>query len=114
MKNKSQMMILRYYLLGFMFAQRLFEKIGKLRECKFDRNEFGQFLGSATVVYENPDDAAKAINEYHGAQLDDKILTVEQDSAKIVRVPKIRKGGNAIRKSGKTLRLGGRRGVLRR
>lgn len=95
--------------------QRLFEKIGKLRECKFDRNEFGQFLGSATVVYERPEDSAKAIEEYHGAQLDDKVLTVEYDSASIVRVPKVRKSGNAIRKGGKTLRVGNRRrGVGRR
>lgn len=80
-----------------------------MRECKFDRNEFGQFLGSATVVYERAEDASKAIEEYHGAQLDDKILTVEFDSAGMVRVPKIRKGGNAIQKSGKTLRVGGNR-----
>jgi RNA recognition motif-containing protein len=45
----------------------LFEKIGKLKQCKFDRNEFGQFLGSATVVYERPEDANKAIEEYHNA-----------------------------------------------
>ena len=58
------------------------------------------------MVYEQPEEAAKAIEEYHGAQLDDKILTVEYDT--MVRVPKIRRGG--IRKvGGKTLRLGGRR-----
>ena len=45
----------------------MFEKIGKLKQCKFDRNEFGQFLGSATVVYERPEDANKAIEEYHNA-----------------------------------------------
>lgn len=61
-----------------------------MRECKFDRNEFGQFLGSATVVYERPADADKAIADYHGAQLDDKILTVEYNGANIVRVPKVR------------------------
>lgn len=53
-------------------------------------------MGSATVVYEKAEDAEKAIQEYHGAQLDDKILTVEFDSASVVRVPKIRKAGNAI------------------
>jgi RNA recognition motif-containing protein len=36
-------------------------------------------LGSATVVYDKPEDAKKAIEEYHGAYLDDKILTVEYD-----------------------------------
>ena len=48
-------------------------------KCAFDRNEFGQFLGSATVIFENIEDATKAIEEYHGAQLDDKVLTVEHD-----------------------------------
>lgn len=68
-------------------------------------------MGSATVVYERAEDAEKAILEYHGAQLDEKILTVEYDNANVVRVPKLRKGGNAIQKSGgKTLRVGARRG----
>lgn len=74
-------------------------------KCIFDRNQFGQFLGSATVIYERAEDAQKAIQEYHNAQLDDRILTVELERP--VVVPKI-KGGNAIGK-GKTLRVGGRR-----
>lgn len=47
--------------------------------CRFDRNEFGQFLGSATVTFERPDDAKRAVHEYNGAYLDDKVLTVEFD-----------------------------------
>lgn len=31
----------------------------------FDRNEFGQFLGSATIVYEKAEDATQAIKEYN-------------------------------------------------
>ena len=88
--------------------RKLFDKVGKLRECKFDRNSFGQFLGSATVVYEESKDAAKAIDEYHGAYLDDKLLTVEYDIKNLVRVPKIR-SGNQISKVGKTLSLHPRR-----
>jgi RNA recognition motif-containing protein len=84
-----------------------------LRECKFDRNSFGQFLGSASVVYEDAKDAAKAIEEYHGAYLDDKLLTVEYDTKNVVRVPKIR-SANAISKSGKTLRVQQRRGGVTR
>lgn len=85
-----------------------------MKECKFDRNEFGQFLGSATVVYVKPEDAAKAITDYHGALLDDKVMTVEYDNA--VRVPKVREtaAGGGRRQPGKTLRVGGRRGGLRR
>lgn len=67
------------------------------------------FLGSATVVYENPEDAAKAIEEYHRAYLDDKLLTVEYDAPNIVKVPKISRGTHGIRKTGKTLRVGDRR-----
>lgn len=37
--------------------KKLFLKIGDLKVCRFDRNEFGQFLGSATVTYEQPKDA---------------------------------------------------------
>jgi RNA recognition motif-containing protein len=55
--------------------------MGTLKACTFDRNEFGAFLGSATVVYENKDGASKAIEEYNGAYLDEKLLTVEYDSA---------------------------------
>ncbi len=47
--------------------------------CRFDRNEFGQFLGSATVTYERPKDAKRAVQQYNGAYLDDKVLTVEFD-----------------------------------
>ena len=67
----------------------MFEKIGKLTQCRFDRNEFGQFLGSATVVYESVEDANKAIEEYNNAQLDDRVLTVEHDIKAIVRAPKL-------------------------
>lgn len=74
--------------------QKLFEKCGKLKKCIIDRNAFGVFIGSATVVYENPEDAKNAIQEYHGVYLDDKLLTVEYDT-KAERIPKIR-GANAI------------------
>ena len=103
------MMILRYkYLLADIFLQRLFEKIGKLTKCQFDRNQFGQFLGFATVVYENAEDAKKAIDEYNGALLDDKVLTVEYDVKNFI------KGEPRLRKQGKTLRVGGGRGAAAR
>lgn len=102
--------------------KKLFAKIGELKVCRFDRNEFGQFLGSATVTYERPEFAKQAINSYHGAFLDDKVLTVEYDmvpqitkvvqgnsgsstkapnSARSGAGPQIRKGPS----SGKTLRI---------
>lgn len=85
----------------------MFEKIGTLKQCKFDRNEFGQFLGSATVTYETPEDAKCAITEYHGAMLDNRVLTVEYDLSSLVKVAKIRSSeGGAPVKQGKTLRVG--------
>jgi RNA recognition motif-containing protein len=59
--------------------KKLFQKIGELKVCRFDRNEFGQFLGSATVTFERAEDAKLAVAEYNGAYLDDKVLTVEFD-----------------------------------
>jgi len=59
--------------------KKLFAKIGEIKICKFDRNEFGQFLGSATVTYERFEDAKQAIDEYNGAFLDEKVLVVEYD-----------------------------------
>jgi hypothetical protein len=61
-------------------------------------------------VYEKPEDAKKAIADYNGAMLDEKILTVEF-SGPVQVVPKIKKA-NAIAK-GKTLRVGGRMGGRR-
>jgi len=60
------------------------------------------------VVYENADDAKKAIDEYNGALLDDKVLTVEYDVKNFV------KGEPRLRKQGKTLRVAGGRGAADR
>ena len=60
------------------------------------------------MTYEDAKDAEKAIDDYHGAYLDDKLLTVEYDLQSLVRVPKI-KSGNAISKVGKTLKVESRR-----
>ena len=48
-----------------------------MKICSFDRNEFGVFKGTVTIEYERPEHAKKALEEYHGAYLDDKLLTVE-------------------------------------
>lgn len=68
-------------------------------------------MGSASVIYEKQEDAQKAIEEYHGAYLDDKLLTVEFDTFEKVQ-PAV-KGRLTISKTGgrvggKTLRLGRR------
>ena len=63
-------------------------------------------MGSATVVYENVEDADKAIEEYHNATLDERVLIVEHDIK--VMLPKLKKP------IGKTLRVGGGRGAAAR
>jgi RNA recognition motif-containing protein len=65
-------------------------------------------LGSATVVYETKEDADKAIEEYHNAQLDERVLIVEHDLSALLRVPRLKKP------AGKTLRVGGGRGAAGR
>lgn len=62
--------------------KKLFEKHGPLEICSFDRNNFGQFLGSATVQYKRPEDAKAAKEDYHGGTLDDRVLIVEYDIVK--------------------------------
>lgn len=59
-------------------------------------------------MFENAEDAKKAIEEYNGALLDDKVLTVEYDVKNFV------KGEPRLRKQGKTLRVGGGRGAAAR
>ena len=53
--------------------------MGELVMCKFDYSNFGMFLGSATVQYKKPEDAKRAIQEYHEGELDGKVITVEND-----------------------------------
>ena len=56
--------------------------MGELVMCRFDYSDFGMFLGSATVQYKRPEDAKKAIHEYHEGELDGKVITVEYDILK--------------------------------
>lgn len=92
--------------------KKLFANIGELEMCVFDRNNWGHFMGSATVVYKRPEDAKRAIEEYHEAFLDDKVLTVEYDMVKTTfPSPTEQKKGPVLRKEpssngkGKTLTL---------
>ncbi len=61
------------------------------------------------MVFEDPQDALKAIEEYHHAMLDNKVLTVEHDMTAIVKVPKVKAEGG-FKRRGKTLKVGGIRG----
>jgi len=45
--------------------------------ASFDKNMYGQYLGSATIVYAQSSSAADAIRQYNGAQLDDRVMKIE-------------------------------------
>ena len=63
-------------------------------------------MGSATVTYENPEDAKQAISEYHGAFLDDKVLTVEYDMVpQVTKFVKPTSAGGAGVGGGRTIQV---------
>lgn len=45
-------------------------------QARFDTNEHGQFLGTATVIYAKAGAALRAINDYNGASLDNRMMKV--------------------------------------
>lgn len=47
--------------------QKLFSKCGPLINASFDTNEFGAYLGTATVIYSKASSAVRAIKDYHMA-----------------------------------------------
>ena len=57
--------------------QKLFSKCGALISARFDTNEFGQFLGTATVIYTKASCASRAIKDYNMAQIDNRTMKVE-------------------------------------
>lgn len=57
--------------------QKLFGKCGPLVRSSFDANEFGQYLGTATVIYAKASAATRAIKEYNMAQIDNRTMRVE-------------------------------------
>lgn len=56
--------------------KKLFSKCGPMIQARFDTNEFGQYLGTATVIYAKASAAVKAINDYNGASLDNRVMRV--------------------------------------
>jgi len=47
--------------------QKLFSKCGPLINASYDTNEFGAYLGTATIIYNKASSAARAIKDYHMA-----------------------------------------------
>lgn len=45
-------------------------------QARFDTNEHGQYLGTATVIYLKASAALKAINDFNGASLDNRVMRV--------------------------------------
>lgn len=57
--------------------QKLFSKCGPLVRSSFDANEFGQYLGTATVIYAKASSATRAVKEYNLAQIDNRTMRVQ-------------------------------------
>ena len=56
--------------------QKLFGKCGPLINATFDTNEFGAYLGTATVIYSKASSATRAIKDYNMAQIDNRPMKV--------------------------------------
>jgi hypothetical protein len=57
-------------------------------QARFDTNEFGQYLGTATIIYAKASAAAKAINDYNGASLDNRVMRIYYaEEQKLVNKP---------------------------
>ena len=55
----------------------MFGKCGAIISASFDKNNYGQYFGSATVVYAQSSAAKLAIRDYNGAALDDRVMKIE-------------------------------------
>lgn len=86
-----------------------------LKTARFDVNNFRQYLGSATLVYENAAGAKRCIKDYNGAMLDDRVMTIEYATAQVQagagqtqaaprpaaqQQVQVRRGPNAIQRKG--------------
>lgn len=106
--------------------QKLFGKCGELITANFDTNEFGAYLGTATIIYSRASSATRAIKDYNNARIDNRplqVLYAQQPSIQLpsgsrVEMPQratpngIRRTNNRIGKErpGRTLNLRGRGG----
>lgn len=57
--------------------QKLFGKCGPLINATFDTNEFGSYLGTATVIFSKASSATRAIKDYNMAQIDNRPMKVQ-------------------------------------
>jgi len=57
--------------------KKLFGKCGPLINATFDTNEFGSFLGTATVIYQRASSATRSIKDYNMAQIDNRTMKVD-------------------------------------
>jgi RNA recognition motif-containing protein len=45
-------------------------------QARFDTNEHGQYLGTATIIYAKASAALRAIDDFNGASLDNRLMKV--------------------------------------
>lgn len=61
----------------------LFNQFGTLEVCKIRYDKLGKSYGIAVVEYKDESHAKKAVREYNGAQLDNKILSITYATKKV-------------------------------
>lgn len=75
--------------------QKLFSKCGPLINASFDTNEYGAYLGTATVIYSRASSATKAIKDYNMAKIDNKSIKVQY--AIVQPVAPVKQQQNAVK-----------------
>lgn len=99
--------------------KKLFGKCGPLINATFDTNEFGSYLGTATVIYNRASSANRAIKDYNMAQIDNRTMKVEfamgqqqtvQNGSPQQNPSGVRRNGGRIGKSGRGRTLNVMRG----
>ncbi|KAI8910896.1 hypothetical protein EDD86DRAFT_189236, partial [Gorgonomyces haynaldii] len=101
-------------------VKELFSKIGPVKSAQLNFNEQGKSKGVATVLYQNPGDAAKAYQEYNTRTFDNKPMRIElivnpesSGFQKLAQVPRQQQGGVNKTRGGRGARRGGRGGRTR-
>ena len=98
---------------------KLFGKCGELISASFDTNEFGAYLGTATIIYSRASSAARAIKDYDTARIDNRPMRVGYALQPTITLPSgtqvvkpqraiptgVRKNGQRIQKQKRTLDL---------
>lgn len=71
-------------------VKEFFEKVGKLVSCAFNHDNEGKFKGQGFVSYEDPESAARAVEELNGQAVQGRVLYVARHQKKAERESELR------------------------